>query len=133
MQQWPEEVIQRIEKLESKIQNLEIENQELHKENQELKEKIKNLEKRLVYYENAHTPPSARKLPKKKDQDAEKSEDMKKRGAPKGQDLNKVEKNTVEDLPPPQEIKVTQFNRHRVKCRDCGHEFISKPPDLLCR
>jgi len=159
MQQWPEEVIQRIEKLESKIQNLEIENQELRKENQELKEKIKNLEKRLAYYENAHTPPSARRLPKKKDQYAEKSEEMKKRGAPKGhrgatrlkpepdeiidviakecekcgghniQDLNEVEKNTVEDLPPPQEIKVTQFNRHRVKCRDCGHEFISKHPD----
>ena len=159
MQQWPEKVIQRIEKLESKIQNLEIENQELRKENQELKEKIKNLEKRLAYYENAHTPPSARRFPKKKDQDAEKSEEMKKRGASKGhrgatrlkpepdeiidviakecekcgsqniQDLNKVEKNIIEDLPLPQEVKVTQFNRHRVKCRDCGHEFISKHPD----
>ena len=80
MQQWPEEVIQRIEKLESKIRNLETENQELRKENQELKEKLKYLEKRLAYYENAHTPSSARRLPKKKIHDVGRSEEMKKRG-----------------------------------------------------
>ena len=55
MQQWSEDVIQHIKKQEGKIQNLE-------KENQELKEKIDILEKKLAYYENPHTPSSARKL-----------------------------------------------------------------------
>ena len=153
MQQWSEEVIQHIKKQESIIQDLE-------KENQELKEKIDILEKKLVYYENPHTPPSARKLSEGKVQDEEKSDEMRKRGAPKGhrgstrlkpepdeiidvtadkcekcgskniQPLKDVHKNTIEDfVPTEKKIKATQFNRHRVKCMDCGHEFISKHPD----
>jgi len=153
MQQWSEEVIQHIKKQESKIKNLE-------KENQELKEKIDILEKKLVYYENPHTPPSARKLFEGKVQDEEKSDEMGKRGAPKGhrgstrlkpepdevidvtantcekcgskniQPLKDVNKNTIEDfLPTEKKIKVTRFIRHKVKCMDCGYEFISKHPD----
>ena len=153
MQQWSEEVIQHIKKQESIIQDLE-------KENQELKKKIDILEKKLVYYENPHTPPSARKLSEGTVQDKEKSDEMGKRGAPKGhkgstrlkpepdeiidvtadkcekcgskniQPLKEVHKNTVEDfVPTEKKIKATQFNRHRVKCMDCGHEFISKHPD----
>ena len=153
MQQWSEDVIQHIKKQESKIQNLE-------KENQELKKKIDILEKKLVYYENPHTPPSARKLFEGKVQDEEKSDEMVKRGAPKGhrgstrlkpepdeiinvtankcekcgskniQPLNDVNKNTIEDfLPTEKKIKVTRFIRHKVKCMDCGYEFISKHPD----
>ena len=153
MQQWSEDVIQHIKKQESKIQNLE-------KENQELKEKIDILEKKLVYYENPHTPPSARKLSEGKVQDEEKSDEMGKWGAPKGhrgstrlkpepdevidvtantcekcgskniQPLKDVNKNTIEDfLPTEKKIKVTRFIRHKVKCMDCGYEFISKHPD----
>ena len=159
MQQWPEEVIQRIEKLESKIQNLETENQEIRKENHELKEKIDILEKKLAYYENPHTPPSARKLPGKKVQDAEKSEEMKKQGAPKGhrgatrpkpepdetidviadecercgsqniQDLDEMKKRIIEDFLRSKEIKINQYNQHKMKCMNCGHEFISKHPN----
>ena len=159
IQQWPEEVIQRIEKLESKIQNLETENQEIRKENQELKEKIDILEKKLAYYENPHTPSSARKLPGKKVQDAEKSEEMKKQGAPKGhrgatrpkpepdetidviadecercgsqniQDLDEMKKRIIEDFLRSKEIKINQYNQHKMKCMNCGHEFISKHPN----
>jgi len=152
MQQWPEEIIRVIKQLQQ-------ENKELKKENQELKEKINALEKRLTYYENPHTPPSARKLSEGKVQDEKKSDDMGKRGAPKGhkgatrlkpepdeivdvvakecercgsqniQDLDEMKKNTIEDfLPTEKKIKATQFNRHRVKCMDCGHEFFSKHP-----
>ena len=133
--------------------------QRLEQENQDLKEKIKYLEKRLVYYENPHTPPSVTKISKKKNQDGKKSDELGKRGAPKGhrgatrpkpkpdeiidvtdnkceqcgskniQPLKEATKNIIEDFLPPQEIKVTQFNRHRVKCMDCGHEFISKHRD----
>lgn len=122
---------------------------EIEKENLELK-------KKLGYYENSNSPPSARKFPKKiKD----KNKSKKKRGAPKGhrgatrpkpepdeivdvvateceicgshnvQDLNDPDKRTIEDIPPPQKIKVIQFNLHRVRCGDCDHEFISKHPD----
>jgi transposase len=153
IQYWSEDVIQHIKEQESKIQDLE-------KENQELKVKIKELEKRLVYYENPHTPPSARKLFERKVQDEKRSDDMRKRGAPKGhrgatrlkpepdeiidvtaitcekcgsrniQRLKDVHNSTVEDfVPTEKKIKVTQFNRHRVKCMDCGHVFISKHPD----
>lgn len=142
------------------IQRLEQENQEIKKENQELKEKIKDLEKRLGYYENPHTPPSASKLPEEKTQDKKKSDEKGKRGAPKGhrgatrlkpepdeiidvsaeecercgshniQDQGKVEKNTIEDLPPhKKKSKVTRFIHHRFKCLDCGHEFFSKHPN----
>ena len=37
-----------------------------------------------------------------------------------------VKKSIIEDFPPPQEIKVTQYNRHKIRCLDCGHEFVSK-------
>jgi len=43
--------------------------------------------------------------------------------------LNSVVKSIIEDLPPPEEIKITQYNRHKVKCIDCGHEFVSKHRD----
>ena len=112
------------------------------------------LKKKLTFYENPNTPPSARKFPKKK-----KRESKKKRGAPKGhkgatrpklepdeiievtatecescgghnvQDMDNPDKRTIEDLPPPQKIKIIQYNLHRVRCEDCGHEFVSKHPD----
>ena len=151
---------QYIEQLEEKVREFEEKLTWYKQQDLEQQARIAELEKRLAYYENPHTPSSARKLFNKKVQDASKSDDtMKKRGAPKGhrgatrpkpepdvtidviadeceecgsqniQDLDEVEKNTVEDLPPPQKIKVTEFIRHKVKCLDCGHEFISKHPD----
>ncbi len=41
----------------------------------------------------------------------------------------KCETIVIEDLPPPQKIKTTQYNLWEVKCKDCGHQFISKDPD----
>jgi len=145
MQKWPEEAIQIIK--------------QLQQENQELKEKITKLEKRLAYYENPHTPPSARKLSKKKDQDKRRSGEIRKQGAPKGhkgatrpkpepeetidviadecercgsqniQDLDEMKKRIIEDFLRSQKIKINQYNQHKMKCMDCGHEFISKHPD----
>jgi transposase len=40
--------------------------------------------------------------------------------------LEKCEISIIEDISPPQKIKTTQYNRWEVKCRDCGHQFISK-------
>jgi len=142
------------------IQRLEQENQEVKKENQELKEKIKVLENRLAYYENPHTPSSARRLSEEKTSDAKKSDGMGRRGAPKGhrgatrlkpepdetvdvvdeeckrcgshniQDTNEKEQKTVEDfVPPKKKVKATRFVRHKMKCMDCGYEWLSQHPD----
>ncbi len=148
MLSWPKKIIRFIKKLKSKIQGLE-------EENQLLKERIKDLQRRLTYYENAHTPPSARKLLKKKKQDTKKSSKAGKRGAPKGhrgatrpkpepdetidviadecercgsrnvQDLDEMKKCIIEDFLRPQEIEINQYNQHKMKCMDCGNEFIS--------
>lgn len=45
------------------------------------------------------------------------------------EDMNQTDKRTIEDLPPPQEIKVIEFIRHWVRCLDCHNEFLSKHPD----
>lgn len=145
--------------IEKRLRSLELENLELRNENKKLKDKIRILEKRLYFYENSNTPPSARKFPQKKKQDTKKSGKTKKRGAPKGhngatrptpepdqqteviadeceqcgskniQDMDELKKRIIEDFLHSQESTVIQFDRHKMKCMDCGHEFISKHPD----
>jgi transposase len=140
-----------IQQLEETIIKLTQENVDLKMENQKLKNK-------LAFYENPHTPSSARKMPKK---GVEKTPDKKnKRGAPKGhkgatrskpepqeiievvadecekcgshniEDSDKVRKRIIEDIMSSvQALQAIQFNQHTVTCKDCGHEFISKHPD----
>lgn len=138
------------EELEGRIISLIEENMELKIENQRLRNK-------LAFYDNPHTPSSARKLLKKTD---EKKPGKKKRGAPKGHkgatrpkpepditinvkadqcencgshnivDLEKIKQRIIEDiLSSVQTIQATQFNLHTLKCKDCGHEFVSKHLD----
>jgi len=125
-------------------------------ERNEAIKRVQELEKRLAFYENPHTPPSQKTLKNRK---KDESKSKKKRGAPKGhkgatrpipipeeiieviadtcekcgslnvEDLDETIKSTIEDFPPPQKIKVTQYDRHKVRCLDCGHEFVSKHPD----
>jgi hypothetical protein len=131
-------------------------NQELEKENQELKIKTELLEKenedlkkRLLYYENPNTPPSARQLEKAAKPSTENIPVPKKRGAPIGhkgatrptkepedtkeviadhcencnspniEKLETCETSIIEDMPPPQKITRIRYNRWKVKCRWC--------------
>ena len=128
-----QQLLLRIQKLEERIAELE-------KENAALRAK-------LARYENPHTPSSARRF-----KDEAKSSGSKKRGAPKGhrgatrpklepdevvevtaehceacgsKDLEEdgVDATVIEDIPPPPKIKVVQYNRHKYRCRTCGHAF----------
>jgi len=132
----------------------------IEQKNLSLEKENKKLKARLLFYQNPHTPSSARKLtsPKKK-RETKGTSNPKKRGAPKGhrgatrptpfpintenviadeceicgspniESSEQIKKTIIEDLPPPQEIKVTQYDRHKVRCLDCGHEFVSKHRD----
>lgn len=150
---------QYIKQLEQKVREFEEKLNWYKQREIEQQVKIAELEKKLAFYENPHMPPSARKLSAEKNQDKKKPDERGKRGAPKGhrgatraraepdeivdviakecercgsqnvQDLKNIDTSIIEDFPPPQKIKITQFNRHKVQCMDCGHEFISKHPD----
>jgi len=147
-----------INKLEQTITQLTAERESSIKHIQELEQENEKLKKKLLFYENPHTPPSAQRLQKIKKIPNDNNE-SKKRGAPKGhrgatrptpqpdevkdvvahqcencgssdlEILDKFEKSVIEDIPPPQKIKVTQFNRWGVRCQHCGHQFISKDAD----
>lgn len=69
-----------IQQLEQTLQR----NQELQKENEKLKNEIEQLKRRLLFYENPNTPPSARKIQKADKTSTENTPVPKKRGAPNG-------------------------------------------------
>ncbi len=113
----------------------------------------------MLFYENPNTPPSERTIQKADKTSTENIPVPKKRGAPIGhkgatrptkepentkeviadhcekcnspniEKLDKCETSIIEDMPPPQKITITQYNRWEVKCLDCGHQFMSKDPE----
>ena len=127
----------------------------IHKEQYEkLESRIEELEKRLLAYENAHTPPSKQKYPIR-----EKSSNPKKKGRPIGYpgstrrfrkpdrtivltakrcpnchgelgDPDRVEVRMIEDLPRPKQTIVTQFLQGFYICPHCGEEIETKHDDL---
>ena len=115
---------------------------------------IEDLKKRLLAYENAHTPPSQ---DKRRYPEREKSKN--KVGAPKGHkgttrkrpeptetkelhldkcpDCNtklgnpiKTQKRIVEEIPEPQPLRVIEFLIPHYKCNQCKKEVIPKDPEL---
>lgn len=112
---------------------------------------IEELKAKLAKYENPHTPSSAQRYKK----NSESKNSSRRRGAPKGHrgatrptpepdrvvevtadqcdqcgstNLEEcgVEKQVIEEIPPPPKIEVIQFNRHKYKCQDCEQEFTAK-------
>jgi hypothetical protein len=153
-----QDYIRQLEETLKRNQELEKENQELLSKTELLEKENEDLKKRLLFYENPNTPPSARQL-KKADGKPENIPIPKKRGAPNGhkgatrlrkepdeiidviadhcekcggsniEKMDKCDTSVIEDMPPPQKIKTIQYNRWEVKCKDCGHQSISKHPD----
>ncbi|MBW2632243.1 MAG: IS66 family transposase [Deltaproteobacteria bacterium] len=144
-----------IKELEEIIIKTIAERDQAFEEIRELKQENDELKKKLLFYENPHTPPSVTTL-KTTDTESNIDSTPKKRGAPKGHRgatrptpvpdvtkdviaghcekcgspnlkvLDSVEKTVIEDVLPPQEIKTIQYNKWKVECLQCGHIFTSK-------
>ena len=139
-----------IKELEEIVAGLKKDNEEKAKIIAEQTKQIEELKAKLAKYENPHTPSSAQRYKKRSE-----SKKSKRRGAPKGHrgatrptpepdrvvevtaeqcdrcgspNLEEcgVEKEVIEEIPPPPKIEVIQFNRHKYKCQDCEHEFTAK-------
>ena len=137
--------------LEEIVAELKSDNEEKAKIIAEQTKLIEELKAKLAKYDNPHTPSSAQKYKK----NSESKNSSKKRGAPKGHrgatrptpepdrvvevtadqcdqcgstNLEEcgVEKQVIEEIPPPPKIEVIQFNRHKYKCQDCEQEFTAK-------
>ena len=118
---------------------------------------IKTLEARLNKYENAHIPPSKGGFVPKPTNSSKNS--PKKNGRPKGHKgttrlipgvdkiinvrLNKcpyckgkldepikIESRIIEDIPKPQQVKVTKYQIAYYECPHCGEKVVSSHPDL---
>ena len=151
-------LILRIKELEEIVAELKRDNEEKAKIIAEQAKQIEELKAKLARYENPHTPPSAQRYKK----ESKSNNSSKKRGAPNGHrgatrqtpepdrvvevtadqcdhcgstNLEEcgVEKQVIEEIPPPPKIEVIQFNRHKYKCHDCGHEFTAKDAECLKR
>ena len=150
----PPEVRRYIEKLEKENQELKTIVLNFEKRESEFKEKINELEKRLRIYENPHTPSSKQRFKGNKP-NRNSSSKKSHRGAPKGHkgatrktpepdeiipvpvdhcpgcggdpgEAEGFETIITEELPPPREIKVIQYELFKYKCQHCGLEFTAK-------
>jgi len=129
--------------------------EQLKNENELLKAKIKELEARLAQYENAHTPPSLRRVRNRK-----KYQDKNNKGKPGqkvghkgltrpyatpdrqvevtmgrcpdcGTDLGspfRIDSKIVEEIPEPQPIIVTEYKIAHYRCPCCRKEVAAKDP-----
>ena len=119
-----------------------------------LERKIQELEQRLKAYENPHTPSSQQRFKTSTNS----TTPPKRRGAPPGHHgatrehpkpdeiipvtldrcprcgsylgaATNIESRTIEDLPPPQKIKVTRYDLHHYHCPGCDTEVTATHPD----
>jgi len=134
------------------INQLETTVELLTNENAKLREENEALRKRLIMYENPHTPPSLQLFrPKPVNPEGKRGAPMGHKGAtkvlgepdevihvseekcpecshPLGSPI-RTEKKTIFDIPPPQKIKVTEYDLDVYRCSNCGVEFRSRHID----
>ena len=134
-----------IHQLETTVELLTNENAKLREENEALK-------KRLIMYENPHTPPSLQLFkPKISNPPGKRGAPMGHKGATRIHDTPdevihvstekcpkcshplespiRTEKKTIFDIPPPQKIKITEYDLDVYKCSNCGIEVKARHID----
>jgi len=134
------------------INQLETTVELLTNENAKLREENEALRKRLIMYENPHTPPSLQLFrPKPVNPGGKRGAPMGHKGATRIHDTPdevihvseekcpecshplgspiRTEKKTIFDIPPPQKIKVTEYDLDVYRCSNCGVEFRSRHID----
>ena len=79
-----DDYIRKLEDTLLRIQELEIQNEYLSKQKEQLEKENEDLKKRLLFYKNPNTLPSARKIQTTNKTSAENLPVPKKRGAPNG-------------------------------------------------
>lgn len=118
-----------------------------------LQKRVEELERRLLAYENAHTPPSLRRHYPRREPTGnpvgapeghvgttrptptpDKIVDVQQKyctrcSRPLGKPL-RILKRVIEDIPEPQPITVTQYNIHTYLCKNCAEVNIPSHPDL---
>ncbi len=154
LQKLPDEVRQYIRKLEEENHLLKDILPQLKHQVQQLQERVAYLERKLKSYENPHTPSSMQRFKT----NTGGTNPPGRRGAPPGHHgatritpepdeiilvtmdrcpqcgsylgaATKVESRIIEDLPPPQKIKVTRYDLHYYHCPGCGIDITATHPD----
>ena len=142
-----------IRELESAVERQSMEILSLKEHNTALSVENESLKRKLLLYENPHTPPSRQMFPPKI------MNPPGKKGAPKGHrgatrvpgkpdeiihvtaescpkcnhalgSPVRTEKRTIFDIPPPQKVVVTEYDIDVYRCSSCGTEVKAKHRDL---
>ena len=145
-------------KLEKHVIELISENSDLKAKILSLSNENEKLKSRILKYENPHTPPSSQKMGNINMGKTQEEQIPGKRGAPIGHrgatrvmehpdeiihvsmdkcpkcnsslgSPIKTEKKTILDIPPPQDVKVTEYDLDIYRCNNCGSEVKSRHKD----
>jgi transposase len=155
MQNVPVEIKRYIQQLEDENRLLKKAVHQLEQQIHGLQERFIQLENKLQAYENPHTPPSQQRFKRNTNMAANPPG---KRGAPPGHrgatrivpepdeiipvTMDQcpmcgsylgspigVESRTIEEIPPPQKIRVTRYDLHKYMCPGCGCEVTATHKD----
>lgn len=155
MKNIPDEIKRYIQLLEEENRLLKKAVHQLEQQIHELQERITKLENKLRTYENPHTPPSQQRF---KRNTTGTTNPLGKRGAPPGHrgatrilpepdeiisvtmdqcprcgsylgNHIGVESRVIEEIPPPQKIRVTRYDLHKYMCPGCGCEVTATHQD----
>ncbi len=142
-----------IRELECTVEKQSMEILSLKEHNTALSTENESLKKKLLLYENPHTPPSRQMYPPKiTNPPGRRGAPIGHRGATRTLDQPdqvipvtadtcpkcnhtlgtpiRTEKRTVFDIPPPQKIVVTEYDVDVYRCNNCGSEVKAKHKDL---